>query len=178
MQVNADALELERGFEGIFLLSFFLLTKMTECIYGSVVKIRDFIVKVVSPVFFPWLHLLAPWKPSSLQEFECPCADDAEGGSGCTWEGLFLLLGQQRLPGLWWFISQKKNVIRINRCFLCLKVFFNLFFKHLAYCIYFDVSQIASLKRYQSFCQLLMLLPFSSSSWQSTIKVVFCYDLQ
>lgn len=51
------------------------------------------------------------------------------------------------------------------------------FLKDLAYCIYFDVGQIASLKRCQSFCQLLMLLPFSSSSWQSTIKVVFCNDL-
>lgn len=105
----------------------------------------------------------------------------------CRWcRRWFRLYMRGAFPSAWatetaWSVVihfPEKNVIRINRCFLCLKVFFNLFFKHLAYCIYFDVSQIASLKRYQSFCQLLMLLPFSSSSWQSTIKVVFCYDLQ
>lgn len=70
-----------------------------------------------------------------------------------------------------------KKVIRINRFLLYLKLLFY-FFKHLAYCIYFDVSQIACLTRYQSLCQLLMLLPFSSSSWQSTMKVVSCSNLQ
>lgn len=104
-----------------------------KCIYGSIVKIWNFTVKFVSPEFFPQLHLLAPWNPNSPQELECPCADDAEDGckssSSCECEGLFSLLGQQRLPGLWWFSSQKK-VIRINRCLLYLKVFFYFLFKH------------------------------------------------
>lgn len=78
-----------------------------KCVYGSDVKIWDFSVKIDFLEFFSHLHLLAPWKPNSCRVWMSVCRW-CKKCSSCKCEGLFLLLVQQRLPGLWWFSSQRK----------------------------------------------------------------------
>lgn len=94
-QVNADAVELERGFEGLFLLSFFFSPKWQKVHLW--IKLRFHCESCLSRVLPS-----GPWKPNSL---------------------LFLLLEQETAWSVV-IQFPEKNVIRINRCLLYLKDLF------------------------------------------------------